>query len=89
MAEYRYAVWLRNDQVPPTDEDHEWLAAFLVAAPTEKAALEWGNHLAHDYCKRTGEQFISASIESPQAGAGEDLPVVAYGDEPPDQDIGW
>jgi hypothetical protein len=88
MAEYRYAVWLRNDQVPPASEDHEWLATFLVAAPSEKAALEWGDHLTHDYCARTGEQYISSSIEPPEAGA-EALPVVPYGHEAHDQDIGW
>jgi len=86
MAEYRYAVWLRNDQVPPADDDHEWLAEFLIAAPSEKAALEWGDHLSKSYCTRTGEEYISSSIEPPD---GEDHPVVAYGDEPPDQDIGW
>lgn len=65
------------------------MACFLVDAPSAKAALEWGDHLTRSYCSRSGEQYLSSSVQEPTQAENSGLPVVAYGQHVSDQEIGW
>ena len=87
---FEYVAWFRDERLPPGDEDHEWPAVFIVEAPDQEAAGRWGDRLAARRALRAGETFISSSTSmcgSERVDAR--LPVVRFGQEVPDDVIGW
>jgi hypothetical protein len=96
-SRFEYVVWFRNLRFEPDDQDYEWPAVFAIDADTPDAARAWGDHLAHAYATRTGEIFLSSKVEllldettPAHTGNAEPLmPVVAYGHEATDDEIGW
>jgi hypothetical protein len=94
---FEYVVWFRNLRLAPNDEDYEWPAVFAIDADTPDSARAWGDHLAHAYAARTGDIFVSSKVgllldETTPAHARNAeplMPVVVYGHEASDEEIGW
>lgn len=75
-------------------ENYEWPACFLVAAETAELARQWGDTLAHSYCGRhTGLRFLRSNTEPigpwDRTANIPTIPVVLFGREATDEEIGW
>jgi len=55
MGDYLYTVWLRDSSESQDSQDFEFPACILIEAPSERAAIEWGDHLANSLCTRRPE----------------------------------
>jgi hypothetical protein len=95
MGQYVYAGWFKDNVSDPGDQDHEWVACLLIEAETVADAQAWGDHLAKRMCaRRTNEEFLWSEVRTPDDTlyVGTDisgLPVVQYGVEETDEQIGW
>ncbi len=92
MPMFMYAAWFRDSTKEVGDPDHEWPACFMVDAPDADQALAWGDHLATRFSRRLGtELFLKSSIVEAGLAAGDlsTLPVVAFGHDASDEEIGW
>ena len=91
MTMYFYLVWIFDPTATWDDEDREWSACFFVDAPSSELARQWGDHLATGYCQRNGEQFIRSLIERDDVDPSDahPPPVIRFGYEAPDDEIGW
>jgi len=84
-----YTAWFRDTLVQPDDEDFEWPGCFLVAAADASAAKAWGDHLTLSFSHRRGsEQFLWSKVERTAVSVAE-LPLIEYGREASDEEIGW
>jgi hypothetical protein len=89
-----YAVWFRDARMPPDEQDYEWLALIAIPDVSAERAREWGDHLAH---RRAGvdAQFLWSEVRRPSdpvyspGGDWSTVPVVRYGVEATDDEIGW
>jgi hypothetical protein len=87
MPKFSYVAWFRDDPFqPPQGETHEWTACFYVEAENDKLALVWGDHLAHNYATRKATTFYRSYLDE---ATWQPVPVVKYGQEASDEDIGW
>lgn len=87
-----YTVWFRNLKLPTDDQDHEWPACFVVDASGAPDAATWGDRLSSGYATRSGQQFLSSSVEvleGAELPGKEGLPVIPYGYHATDEEIGW
>jgi hypothetical protein len=84
---YLYSAWFRDDTLPTDDQDHEWVACFLVEASSPEDAQRAGDQLARARAVRAREPFLSSSVALPDGS--ENLPVVRARDLSADRDIGW
>jgi hypothetical protein len=92
MERFLYTAWFRDLQAEPDEQDYEWPACFLVEAVTEAEALEWGDHLAKSFSDRkVTEKYLSSSVEPGDLTDAEvaALPLVPFGHEASDFEIGW
>ena len=95
MKSWVYAAWFRNHEMTPGDQDYEWVACILINAVSKSEAQEWGDHLAHRMTSRnTKEEFLWSEVRSTEDSfyentKHESLPVVDYGIEVTDEQIGW
>ncbi len=96
MNRYLYTAWFRNPSLPVDDQDHEWPACMLIDAPSEPDAIAWGDRLARRHSDRSGEVFLSSSLEPPIAAdtgvpltPDDGLPLVVAGFDATDAEIGW
>jgi len=93
MATFPYSVWFQDNSIEPDDQDYEWVACILIEAVSADDALTWGNHLTESYCDRNPtQQFLRSSIDDAGAWDGMELsavPVVEFGFEALDDEIGW
>jgi hypothetical protein len=87
VVEYLYIAWFRDPKLPPDDQDYEWVACFRVAATNPIAAQAWGDMLAKSHGERSGEPFLSSSVEEVDE-SHKVLPLVRVGDTDNGQ-IGW
>jgi hypothetical protein len=89
---FMYCAWFRDNQLNPDEQDHEWVAMFLVAAESSAAAQHWGDHLAHSFALRNShEEFIRSYVEPPSKyeGCRGHVPHIEFGSEATDEHIGW
>lgn len=87
-----YTVWFRDPRLPTDDQDHEWPACFVVEAASVAEAATWGDRIASTYSVHSGQQMLSSSVESfenTELLGKQELPVVPYGHEPSEDEIGW
>jgi hypothetical protein len=96
---FEYVAWIRDNYLPPDDQDYEWPAVFLIVAANWEEAKAWGDHLA----KRRfppgddREEFLWSKCEDIRSlGPGgalthtaSDGPVVQAGQDVSDDYIGW
>jgi hypothetical protein len=94
---FEYVVWFRDARLQPEHQDYEWPAVFAIEADTAEAAHAWGDHLANAYVTRTGDVFVSSHVEplldetklNQRMFDRPLMPVVVYGHEATDDEIGW
>jgi hypothetical protein len=101
---YAYTVWFQNPSLNRDEEDHEWVAVFVVEAMTKEAAHSWGDHLARSYSGRNPEEarFRSSEVTTlddpiwsrhkkpwDAAICWDECPVVVDGREATAEEIGW
>ena len=84
---YLYSAWFRDEALPSDDQDHEWVACFLIDASSPEEAQRAGDQLARDRAVRAREPFLSSSVALPDGS--EALPTVRAGDLASDEYIGW
>jgi hypothetical protein len=92
MGDYVYTVWFRDSSLPPDSQDFEFPACILIEAPSERAAIEWGDHLANSLCTRRPYMSVlssQAERHSPNAPGLSTLPGVEHGHHASDDEIGW
>lgn len=91
MAEFEYSVWFKNYEADPTDQDHEWVACFLIDATTKAEAKDWGDLLSRDFVTRNkSNEFLSSSASPFDSNDGlSELPKVNFGELACDDLIGW
>jgi hypothetical protein len=89
---FLYTVTFGDNQARPEDEDRAWPASMLIEAASAELAKAWGDALAHVRAndKKRPLQFLSSSVkvgdgEKPSAA----LPLVRFGENAPDEKIGW
>jgi hypothetical protein len=87
-----YTVWFRDPSFPPDDQDYEWPACFVIAATDDKAAREWGDHLAQKYAAASKQVLLWSECEDVKVTSlpgMSKLPCVEYGHEASHEEIGW
>lgn len=87
-----YTVWFRDPRFPSDDQDYEWPACFVIEAPSAADASHWGDRIASQYSVRAGQQMLSSSVEpfdTVDLPGKQELPVIEYGHEASDDEIGW
>jgi hypothetical protein len=91
-----YFVWFQDTSAEPEDQDFNWLACILITAECASYAREWGDHLARNYTLRNPENIFLRSGEITREDdplwkgtTSENLPIVSYGVEASDAEIGW
>lgn len=96
VSQFEYSAWFRDESMPPDQQDHEWLAVFLIEAENEQLARSWGDQLARSFSARSGhEVFLSSAIRDTEGQypqtvrLGKTLPLIRYGVEANDSEIGW
>ncbi|HEU0119013.1 MAG TPA: hypothetical protein VFQ91_00685 [Bryobacteraceae bacterium] len=104
VPRFAYTVWFSDLTIDPCDQCQEWVAVFLVEAKTARMAQSWGDHLANSYSDRSGEEAVFqrsevTTLDDPVWSRGRapwspplswnDTPVVRYGHEASDDEIGW
>jgi len=92
MPDHMYSAWFRDSNLAADDQDHEWVAMFLMTAETAERAHAWGDRSAMQFAaRRTNETFIRSYLEDPtvyQHCSG-DVPQVQDGEDVSDYYIGW
>ena len=89
---FLYTVWFRDPYSAAEDQDHEWPACYVIEASDDLGALAWGDRIALSYSRRQGQELLFSSVESfgsSSVPGKEGLPVVGYGEEIGDDEIGW
>lgn len=95
MEKFIYAVWFRDTNMLPDEEDYEWVACIAIEAANMKEAQEWGDHLSKNMTTRnSNEIFLWSEVGKPEDPlyVGTDvsrLPSIKYGEEASDKFIGW
>ncbi len=82
--------------MPPDQQDQEWVAVFLIEAENEQLARSWGDQLAQSFSARSGhEVFLHSAIRdtdrqySQAVRFDKALPLIRYGIQASDSEIGW
>ena len=89
---FLYTVTFGDNQARPEDEDREWPACMLIEATSAELAKAWGDALAHVRAndKKRPLQVLSSSVETGDGAKSSDsLPLVRFGENAPDDKIGW
>lgn len=62
-----------------------------MVAPSVEKAKEWGDHLSTSYAARRApeERFLWSEAKLEPSNGLSELPVVPYGHEATDEEIGW
>lgn len=94
MNKYQYTVWFRDLSLDKNDQDYEWPACIIINANNTNDAKYWGDYLSNKYCeKRHNELIIKSNAKLIDKTNNEDnvklLPVINYGYEASDSEIGW
>lgn len=95
MNRYLYSAWFKDSDLLSNDQDHEWVACFVVKAASSETAKLWGDHLSQGMCRRNlNQEFLWSEVREPTdrnyANIDcETLPVVDYGVVANDRQIGW
>lgn len=87
-----YTVWFCDTRLPADDQDYEWPACFTIEAASALEGVSWGNRIALMYSEKRGQQMLRSSVEvfeSSSLPGKHELPVVPYGHEASDDEIGW
>jgi hypothetical protein len=87
-----YSAWFCNSSLPVNDQDHEWVAMFLIDAKFPSQAQAWGDHLAKQFAlRRVNETFVRSCVEDPAVYRHciGNIPRVFDGEEASDEHIGW
>jgi hypothetical protein len=92
-----YTAWFRNLLMEPDDQDFEWVAIFVIVANTADAAHAWGDHLAKSCSSRNPDELFLCSdvkalddpIWSGVTKSWHECPLVHFGHEAADEEIGW
>jgi hypothetical protein len=89
---FLYTAWFRNTAVGLDDQDCEWPACFIIEATSADMALSWGDRLAKSFSeKRTTELYLRSNVQDECFANGDTstLPVVQFGCDASDVEIGW
>jgi hypothetical protein len=80
-----YAAWFRNPDVPPDDQDYDWVAVIVIKADSPEKAKQWGDHLALRGCAAANcrNQFLWSEVHEKS-----DTPIVEYGLVPSESVLG-
>jgi hypothetical protein len=96
VSQFEYSAWFRDECLPADQQDHEWIAVFLIEAESKALAKNWGDHLASSFsARRSSETFLSSEIRDADQcyleslPSNKALPLVRNGIEASDSDIGW
>ncbi len=89
---YIYTAWLRDNNSKPEDQDFEFPACLVIKAKSDSMAKEWGDKIFKKYVDRNLEiEFLKSEISSRDSYEDSNLsevPVIEYGYEPTDAEIG-
>ena len=87
---FLFTVWFRDSSMTPDEEDYEWPACFEVLAASIELASNWGLHVTHSYLSRKPNlSLLHHSTTERSTGISGELPVVRYGMDASDSEIGW
>jgi hypothetical protein len=91
MMDYIYTAWFRDPSADPADQDYEWPACILIKSEKMDDARQWGDVIARRRSQRQPPAiFLHSTIEEGVGGDyAESLPVISFGEEPTDSEIGW
>jgi hypothetical protein len=91
MALHQYVVWFLDEKADPSDQDYEWLACFVIDAPSLADAKSWGHCLSEAYVSRHSANTISNSVAQlvSDRQSVSTLPIVEFVEVIIDQHIGW
>lgn len=76
---FEYVVWFRDHGLPAADQDYEWPAVFVVEAATAEEATRWGDTHSRRYAEQRRLEWMGF----------DSLPVIVFGREASDGEIGW
>ena len=87
---FLFTAWFQDRLLAPDEQDYEWPACFEVLAASAVLASDWGLRLAHAYVSRNPNLSLLRHSTVPQPGGSSgNLPVISYGTDASDSDIGW
>jgi len=88
MIDHQYVAWFRNLSLASTEQCHDWVACFLVAASDKNEALHWADELCRDFAIRNDQVFLRSYLDAGRWEVGS-VPRVVAGTSVSDEAIGW
>lgn len=92
LNEYMYTVWFRDHNADVEDQDYEFPVCIIIKAQNDVMAKEWGDKISKKYTRNNPEnELLRSEISNLKDYSDSDLtnvPVINYGYEPTDQEIG-
>ena len=88
-----YTVWLEDSKAEIEDQDREYPVCIAIEAESSKLAKEWGDKLSEQFSQRNeNTEILNSEIEPLESYEDSDLtfsPLIKYGYEATDEEIGW
>ena len=93
MTIFMYTVWFKDNKANPKDQDYEWVACIRIEAENKDFAKQWGDKLSKKYDdNHSNESYLSSTIEPLEKYNDKEIsstPLIKYGDDATDEEIGW
>jgi|GEM_PF-2907652 len=88
-----YTVWFKDSKAEIVDQDREYPVCIAIEAESGNLAKEWGDKLSEQFSHRyKNTEILNSVIEPFESYEDCDLtssPLIKYGYEATDEEIGW
>ncbi len=93
MYQFMYSVWIKDHSDKMDDDGYEYPACIIIEAIDSTQAKEWGDRISLKFTKDNPEnEILNSQVESMEEYKTSDIssvPIIKYGYEPSDREIGW
>ncbi len=88
-----YTVWIKDHSDKMEEGGYEYPVCIIIEAIDSILAKEWGDKISLKFIKENPEnETLNSKIESMEEYKTSDIssmPIIEYGYEPSDREIGW
>jgi hypothetical protein len=93
MNQFMYSVWIKDHSDKMEDDGYEYPACIIIEAIDSIHAKEWGDKISLKFTKDNPEnEILYSKVENMEEYETSDIssvPIIKYGSEPSDREIGW